>query len=372
MNTLFIGPYRQNDGWGLAAKDYIKSLLTNSNINLTIRPIYLAMMNTEENFEDEVLIKCENNHSTKYDMVIQNVLPEHLFYDHQYGKNVGIFTLEINDLSNTDAVRNINRMDEIWVPSNIEKQSLVKSGVVKPVKVISEALDTQKLVPQNKIIFDHNINNTFKFYAIGESVFRKNLEDLFLAFDLEFNQNDNVSLIVKTNGKKQDLENFASAIQESLCLKKRYRQKLFIVNRLSDQEIIDLHYSCDCFVSCSYGESFCRPAAEALCLGKNPIVNKNTGMKDFVNEKNGFLVNSYKHPVMLKRNPISNNNDYYNAHQHWYKVDIYSLMSKMREAYTMWLKERKIWDEKSELGKSQKNIFSYESIGNNLCTQDIK
>jgi glycogen synthase len=119
----------------------------------------------------------------------------------------------------------------------------------------------------------------------------------------------------------------------------------------------------------SYGESFCRPAAEALCLGKNPIVNKNTGMKDFINNENGFLVNSYKTPVILDHHPIAGNNDYYNANQYWYKIDIYDLMAKMRQAYTMHKKHNDSWKEKSKIGIGSKEIFSYETIGKNLCIQ---
>ena len=38
MNILFVGPYRQADGWGEAAKHYIKAL---SHVGeLAIRPIF--------------------------------------------------------------------------------------------------------------------------------------------------------------------------------------------------------------------------------------------------------------------------------------------------------------------------------------------
>jgi len=372
MNVLFIGPYRQTDGWGLAAKDYIKSISTVSNIKLSTRPIYLAAANADENFSDYEILNYEKNHSDNYDLVIQKVLPEHLFYDSRFGKNVGLFTLEISNLSNTNVIKNINRMDEIWVPSQIEKQSLIASGCIKPIKVISQALDINKLIPQNKIIFDNKVDNSFKFYTIGENVFRKNFEDLIISYHLEFNLNDNVALIIKTSKqtKLKELQDFEKNIKSKLGLSKQYKLVIFITSRLTDQQILDFHYSCDCFVSSSYGEAFCRPAAEALCLGKNPIVNKNTGMKDFINDENGFLVNSTKDPVMVPNNPIHQNKDYYNANQYWYKINKYDLMANMRKAYNMYTKDNKKWKAKSEIGIASKNKFNYENIGK-LCIQDI-
>ncbi len=41
MNGLFVGPYRQNDGWGMASRDYIKAISTQIP-NLTTRPVYFT------------------------------------------------------------------------------------------------------------------------------------------------------------------------------------------------------------------------------------------------------------------------------------------------------------------------------------------
>lgn len=372
MNILFIGPYRQNDGWGYATRDYIKAIASNDNVSLTTRPLYLAMSNIDGEFNDEQILKYENNALDHYDIVVQKALPQFLFYDGRFKKNIGLFTLEINDLKHTKAVENINRMDEIWVPSKLEKDSLLKSGVYKPVKAIGQPIDISLLKPSAKMNFENVPQDSFKIYSIFENNHRKNLEDLLIAFSLAFNHNDNVSLIVKTTGNAAQLHSYSQDIKKRLNIARKYKNEIFITNRLSYQDIINLHYSCDCFVSSSYGEAFCRPAAEALCLGKNPIVNKNTGMKDYINEENGFLVNSHKYPVILEQNPIAGNNDYYNANQYWYKIDIYDLISKMQQAYTMFKKDKESWSKKSRVGMSLTDTFRYENIGKKLCITDSK
>jgi hypothetical protein len=93
-------------------------------------------------------------------------------------------------------------------------------------------------------------------------------------------------------------------------------------------------------------------------------------MKDFINNDNGFLVNSHKTPVIMPYHPIAGNTDYYNANQHWYKIDIYDLIKQMQKAYSLYKKDKKAWDEKSNLGISQKESFSYSTIGKKLCIQD--
>lgn len=372
MNVLFVGPYRQNDGWGYASRDYIRAIASNSNINLTTRPLYLAYGNTDTEFNDKQIIEYESRVFDKYDMIIQKALPQYLFYDGRFKKNIGLFTLEISDLKNTKILENINRMDEIWVPSEIEKNSLIKSGVYKTVRAIGQPIDIDSLKPTAIMNFENTPKDAFKFYSIFENNERKNLEDLLIAFSLAFNHNDNVALIIKTTGNISQLNAYSQQIKRKLNINRAYKNEVFVTSRISYQDVINFHYSCDCFVSSSYGEAFCRPAAEALCLGKNPIVNKNTGMKDYINDSNGFLVNSYKCPVILDQNPIAGNNDYYNANQHWYKIDMYDLIAKMQQAYLMFKKDKKEWQKKSELGISSSNIFRYENIGNKLCIMGSK
>jgi glycosyltransferase involved in cell wall biosynthesis len=129
--------------------------------------------------------------------------------------------------------------------------------------------------------------------------------------------------------------------------------------------MIKLHNACDCFVMPSYGEAFCRPAAEALVLGKTPIVNKNTGMSDFINDSNGFLIRSGKIPVLLNHKPLSDEYDFYSSNQSWYKIDVYDLVEKLRYVY----KNRDSEDlkTKSQNGQSSIDNFSYQSIGSKLC-----
>lgn len=373
MNTLFIGPYRQADGWGFATRSYIKAYAT-KNKNLTTRPIYLGV--PDISFNDNEILEYENTYYDKYDTVIQKTLPHCLFLNKSFTKNIGLFVLETNNISQSSCISSINRMDEIWVPSKIEEQCLLKSGITKPIKVISQPLDTE-LISSNKEYKLHMsplIDDMFKFYFIGENNFRKNIKDLIMAFHLAFDYSEPVCLIIKSSqsglsssDSYKILQNDIDQVKSSLGISRKYKKEILLTQSISYKDIIGLHNACDCFIAPSYGESFCRPAAEALVLGKTPIVNINTGMRDFINEDNGFLIKSHKTPVIQDKKTLASDFDIYNANEYWYKIDIYDLIEKMRLVYSLHKKNSNDLKQKRENGISQLNNFSYDNIGSKLC-----
>lgn len=374
MNILFIGPYRQNDGWGLAAKSYIRALASTKH-NLSICPNFLATVSPNTQLEDD-LKQYESSRYSHYDMVIQKTLPHSLFLNKKISKNIGLFVLETNDISHSECINNINTMDEIWVPSEQEKKCLLKSNVTTNIKVISQPLDTDLIhkVKDYKLDLGSSINQTVKFYFIGEYIERKNIKDLVTAFNLAFDSTQPVSLIIKTSlpGKSSGesrviIEQEIDKIKQKLSIGQRHKKEIVITERLSYEEILGLHNACDFFVMPSYGEAFCRPAAEALCLGKTPIVTENTGTTDFVNNENGFIVKSYRSPVICNNRPVSNDIDIYTANEYWYQISIYDLIDKMRKAYDMHKNHKIELKNKQQIGINSLSNFSYSEIGNKLC-----
>lgn len=373
MNVLFVGPYRQQDGWGLASQSYIRAIASQT-ANITTRPVFLA--GGDNSSIDSDLLSYENSSYDSYDIVIQKTLPHCLFYDRRFKKNIGLFVLETNNIANSTSISTINRMDEIWIPSNQEKKCLIKSGVTKPIKVISQPLDTNFITKykEHKLDFNHIINKSFKFYFVGEYVERKNIRDLVTAFHLAFDISQPVALVLKTNisgmssnESYKTIEKDIEDIKKKLNVSNRYKKEILVTEKLSYQDLIGLHNSCDCFVMPSYGEAFCRPAAEALCLGKTPIVTDNTGMIDFINNENGFIVQSSKVPVIINKRTLSEDFDIYNAQEYWYRVQMYDLIDKLRSAYSLYKDNRKAFEAKKDIGISQIEQFSYNSIGQKLC-----
>jgi glycosyltransferase involved in cell wall biosynthesis len=373
MNALFIGPYRQADGWGAASRDYINAIATQIT-NITTRPLYYTK-NTIDKI-DSSIESYEKNLYDHYDIVFQKSLPHNFTLNKTVKKNVGLTVFETNNISSSQSIANINFLDEVCVPSSTEAKSLRESGVTIKIKVVSQPIDIEKyrIKTDSVIQFESQTKKTFYFYTIGEYIERKNLKDLIIAFNLAFDNIDDVGLVIKTsvNGMnavqaKNKIQSDISEIKKTLRIRKQYKKETIITDRLTDTDMISLHNACHCFVIPSFGEAFCRPAAEALILGNTPIVTDKTGCSDFINNNNGYLINSRKHPVILNQPNLSADYDIYNASEYWYQPSVTHLIECMQKAYKMYRSNRPEYEKKKQIGIDSIEQFSYTTIGKKIC-----
>ena len=288
-------------------------------------------------------------------------------YSGKFKKNIGLFCCETSHFNNCLWPDKLNTMDEIWVTNKYAKKSCINSHVKKPIKIVGIPIDTGKFEQSYEklnIQRDH-----FIFYFIGEMVRRKNLAALIKAFHLEFDCEESVSLVIKShvpgllpNESKQRVKEFCTEIKKGLKLYQnieQYKSEYIISDNITDEQIMQLHYSCDCFVMPSYGEAWCIPAMEAMGMGKTPIVTRNTGMTSFVSDVTGWWVNSRYEPVFGASDTFG---DLYVANETWLSINILELRSTMREAYS----NSKLRKQKSDAGAGKVYDFSYTKIGQRM------
>jgi len=365
-NILYIAPYRQNDGWGLASKDCLLSLLTTPNV-ISAVPVYLNH-SARCDITNQKILKAEQTNCDHYDVVIQVALPMSLSYNGNYGKNVAMIFLENNRLF-SDSIMALNRMDQILVSSTKEINCLKNSGVKTKINSIMQPIDTayiKEFPAKNlRLQFNGKSSDAYKFYYIGENIQRKNIVDLMTAYYLEFDETDNVCFMLKTNSPGLSAQQASikiqqelTAIQKSLRTKRRFPQVITITERLSDDQIFGIHQACDCFVVSSFGEAFCRPAAEALCFGNYTIMSDNIGIQEMIDSNDCGLVSTQEQPVIVKDSTYLGGLDMYNAEETWSIPSILDLRKQMRAAF----------ETKAQVD-AQKYLdrFSYENIGLNIC-----
>jgi len=342
MRILFIGPYRQNDGWGNASKHFLKSLCMTEH-DIAARPIYLnnQLSYNELSEDDDEIVVAENSRSEHFDVIIQNSLPN-LFRRYGDCKNIGISFFE-SSIDNTIWPNSIRLMDQMWVSSNWEKSIVGK--YCEKVNVVPIPLSGSGVISDTKTerrFFNGN-SHELRFYFVGENTTRKNIKALITAFHLEFKDFEQVKLILKLNnvGKSPEetyLESskFINNIKSELGLHSdpsRYKSEILITEFLSDDDLQGLHEQCDCFVMPSSGEGFCIPAFEALNNGSWVIANKNTSISDYITStENGYLVESERVPAIAPDRPL---NFLYNGRDYWYEVSIDSLRDSMRSVYDL-------------------------------------
>lgn len=332
-NILFVGNYRSPSGWGIGTKHFLQAFRQIANVHA--RPIHLGG-GVDNNIPDEIRLLEEKKYSS-YDAVIQMVLPNFLNYNAAFGRNIGFSFFETRNIEHTGWVQRINMMDDYLVTSQVERMNLVESGVKIPIHVVGPTIN----VDQYQQSFDkipELDTPSFKFYFIGEFNTRKNLTALLTAFHREFKPNENVDIVVKTSlSGMNDDQVFNMFNQETNRVKtilrlypvNKYKSEIYVGGRLTDLDILKIHKSCDCLVCPSFGEALHLPALDALGMGNPSIVTNRTGMVEFVNSKNGFLIDSRQVPLLSATSPFHN---IYNARETWQEPDLIHLQRLMRHA----------------------------------------
>ncbi len=151
------------------------------------------------------------------------------------------------------------------VANLVEKQTRVKSLRYLP----------QFTVPN---VFPKPPNGPYVFYHITSNLGnRKHSLENLLSYMWAFTNKDNVQFLCKVAGGCK--EKFEKALTEtishsSLGLRTNLPPIQFEERDLTDNQILNLHASCDCFISVSYGEGMSLAAYEASKLNK-PIIYNN-------------------------------------------------------------------------------------------------
>lgn len=181
-------------------------------------------------------------------------------------------------------------VDFVLPSSNYSKEIFLRSGWNK---------DKLFVIPHGLFLDDFNDNNTcediddkyFNFLNISIPHHRKNLDLLVLAYYLEFQNNENVCLNIKTeikNPKYYFEINFLDTLKE--ISRKFSGVKLPKINILTKKydSIIPLYNSSDCYISTTSFEGFGMTMLEAMCSKTLVVAPHQTGQRDFLNKNNSI------------------------------------------------------------------------------------
>jgi glycosyltransferase involved in cell wall biosynthesis len=361
MNVRYISAALDYSGYGEAARHDIGALLS-AGVELTL--IVPTYVNESADFGTlGEMVRNHRNRDIPYDVNIIHVTPDQFSKYAEKGKyNIGRLIWETDKLPPI-FVENANQMQEIWTASEYNKQAIINSGVVVPVHVISEAIDTS-LDPSKIKPFKTSADGRFTFYSIFEFTERKNPEALLKAYWNEFSDKDNVALVIKTYldsfsiAKRIEISQAIGAIKASIN-KKAFAPVYLYRNMMSRDQIYQFHKSFNCFVSTHRGEGWGVPQTEALLMG-NPVISTGCGgVHDFLSDNvDSFLLSYEKVPVNNTRNT-----SWYLPDQKWAKVDEGEVREKMRYVYENQLKAKDI----GKRGQQTANAdFNFKNVGRQM------
>lgn len=262
-----------------------------------------------------------------------------------------------------DFIEGCQMVDEIWTGSEWNKQAIINSGIKVPVKIIPQAIDTS--VDRGSIepfVIGHL--NDYKFYSIFEWTARKNPKVLLQAYWLEFENELDVSLSIKTyvdnfsREKRQEILSNIDSWKAELNLK-RYAPIYLFNGLLNRHQMYRFHKTFDCFVSTHRGEGWGIPQMEALFMGK-PVISTNCGgIHEFLVDK----ADAYLLPYTLGQVQNTRNVVWYTPDQKWANVAIEDVRAAMRRVFDKREEAASVGDNGRQIVEG---MFSLEKIGKHM------
>ncbi len=219
----------------------------------------------------------------------------------------------------------------------------------------------------------------FNILSISQFGYRKGFDILIKAYIMEFKNQEDVNLIIKTYGSKLGEEHNENIIAEISSFRNRISVTdsfgkptrpiasiNVITDKLSDKEMSMLYNSVDVYALFSRGEGFGLPYAEAMSHGKPIICPDNGGHLDFADIASDQKYSYFAKSTLTTCFDGSYNTPlygvmFYDSDMKWYETDVDSAREQLRFAYNDWKAGSLI--KKGELAKSIIQNFNIDYIG---------
>jgi glycosyltransferase involved in cell wall biosynthesis len=164
-------------------------------------------------------------------------------------------------------------MDELWVPTEWDRNKFVKAGVNVPIHVIYQGINPDYFHP-DAAPMQVDAPETFKFIVNAAWYPRKNLRNLITTFQSEFRKGEDVCLIVKTLnlGLNKGIQNELKEIMSDKDSANVYVRE----EDIPEYKLASLYTMADCLVFPTRGEGWGLPLFEALACGL-PVITTGYG-----------------------------------------------------------------------------------------------
>jgi autotransporter strand-loop-strand O-heptosyltransferase len=312
-----------------------KQILWNSDRTRSDFPLYPD--SSKEFTPDVNIVLCETNH--------------HLFYDEYDGPKIA-FNVWESTLQPQDYFNKLLEFDELWVPSEWQKECTVKQGYPEDkIKVVPEGVDVHTFYPDENAT--HPLTkDKFTFFLAGRWDYRKSIKEIIETFIKTFNNNEQVELIVSVDNPFSN--DGLNSTEERLKHYGLEDDRIKILHFPPREDYINLLKSCNVFVSCARAEGWNLPLIEAMACGTPSIYSECSGQLEFASGR-GIPVR-ISHELPVSANTYNHFNDNVG---NYYEPDFDDLSQKMKEVYNNYKKYKVLALTESE---QLREDFSWENI----------
>lgn len=337
IGVEIYGPYMDISGIAQTARELSLALY---DIGVPIRGINLPGWSYINAEMDSITTK-------KLQLIMSSALPEKNVFVHFMPPNK-LTQVKDNAITNvcstvyeTDRVpfvwqeimKQSERISEVWVPTEFNRGTFIKGGIpekmlhVVPYGVNEEVYspDVQPLTIKDK--------SGFTFLSVMDLKECKGFDILLDAYMREFSDGDDCCLILKaySGGVEEPYKDRVRKVIKMFREKNHSTAKiLFWGDNVSNQKMVALYRTADCFVLPTRGEGWSMGTIQSMACGVPTIMTDCSGHRTYMNETNGLLVKCQQQPIRsipwLIREPQQ-------AYHEWWEPDVEDLRKQMRWAY---------------------------------------
>ena len=352
-SVRFFGPLSSSSGYGNAVQNMAEAFSI-SNVNTKFN---FAKASIEKNIDFYNSLNKYDGH-TNIDFYLHAPPWDKHISSGTY--KIGYFYWEADKLP-TQWVSKLNHVDEIWAPCSLVADVCRRAGFKKKIKIVPTPGKNFEL--NSNISFhlkDNMVLNpdTFIFYSIFQWHYRKGFDILLESYLDNFNQDDNVALVLKVN--PLNLEGYRSndIINDVTYYKNKFKGKklpmIYLSKAIIDYDMIHrLHSIGNCYVAPHRGEGWGMPIFDAMQSKSYVITTKYGGITDHLNEDCAGLID-------YKLGPVSNMHwsPFYNSKQNWAHPSADDLGCKMKHIFN----NKQLYNDKVNKGLDISRALNIQSI----------
>lgn len=253
-----------------------------------------AVLPPEDFFTLQCLITTQVKHLDKHLISIFHAFPPRFRRILSANYHIGRIMFETDRIPD-DWVPACNQMDEIWVPSDFNIDSFVRSGVLadKLVK-IPEGIGVERYQLDTPPV-PIDSKRGFNFLSVFDWTWREGWDVLLRAFIEEFRPEEDVALILKVRStlgrtvKQLQMETLSFLRQVGLA-NELPPNVVFYQAKLPIERLPGLYRAADAFVLPTRGEGWGRPFMKAMLMELPVIGTRWSGHLEFMNDDNAYLI----------------------------------------------------------------------------------
>lgn len=330
MNVCYHGPLLDYSGYGEANRHAVAALDA-AGVTVIAKSVSYALESSDFGALGELMMKLQNN-TADYKIKILHTTPEqyHKFMEpDKY--HIGHFFWETDKVP-IDFVNGLNLMDEIWTGSEANAEAIKRGGCGKPVYIYPQAIETEREWPEPYQIdnFDGHL-----FYSIFEWTDRKNPLGLLDAYWREFQNDENVGLLIKTYFRNFTIQN-KRMIRQAIAKAKaksgleKFPPVFVYMDLMDRRHIMRLHKTGHCYVTPHRGEGWGLPIVEAVLAGNDVITTAYGGVSEWLQRANAAACLDYE---MVPLTGMDHSRAWYDGDQKWADPRVDQLRTSMRWSY---------------------------------------